>query len=86
MSFLSAEIEERFLASLGMTGLLHDDAQTWQRSTDSGIKPPLHKTNQAFRPWHFLYFFPEPHGHGSLRPTFAPARTGFGASACAAPD
>ncbi len=20
-------------------------------------------------PWHFLYFFPEPHGHGSLRPT-----------------
>src|SRR5262249_22004395 len=22
-------------------------------------------------PWHFLYFFPEPHGHGSLRPTGA---------------
>src|SRR3954471_16428758 len=21
-------------------------------------------------PWHFLYFFPLPHGHGSLRPTF----------------
>ena len=21
-------------------------------------------------PWHFLYFLPEPHGHGSLRPTF----------------
>src|SRR3954467_14527083 len=20
-------------------------------------------------PWHFLNFFPEPHGHGSLRPT-----------------
>src|SRR5512140_590371 len=19
-------------------------------------------------PWHFLYFFPDPHGHGSLRP------------------
>src|SRR6267154_3906742 len=26
-------------------------------------------------PWHFLYFFPEPQGQGSLRPTFAPART-----------
>jgi hypothetical protein len=22
--------------------------------------------------WQFLYFFPEPHGHGSLRPTFCP--------------
>src|SRR5512137_1098220 len=22
-------------------------------------------------PWHFLYFFPLPHGHGSLRPTSA---------------
>jgi hypothetical protein len=21
-------------------------------------------------PWHFLYFFPLPHGHGSFRPTF----------------
>src|SRR5438874_10465467 len=36
-------------------------------------------------PWHFLYFLPDPHGQGSLRPTFAPARTGFGASACAGP-
>src|SRR5580704_1129336 len=36
-------------------------------------------------PWHFLYFLPEPQGHGSLRPTFAPARTGLGASACAGP-
>src|SRR5450759_4368011 len=24
-------------------------------------------------PWHFLYFFPEPHGQGSFRPTFGPA-------------
>src|SRR5262249_1504999 len=39
----------------------------------------------ALAPWHFLYFFPEPQGHGSLRPTFAPVRTGFGASACAGP-
>src|SRR6266699_5228410 len=36
-------------------------------------------------PWHLLYFFPEPQGQGSLRPTFAPTLTGFGASACAGP-
>jgi hypothetical protein len=36
-------------------------------------------------PWHFLYFFPDPQGQGSLRPTFAPTFTGFGASACAGP-
>src|SRR5438094_4712584 len=29
---------------------------------------------QAAVPWHFLYFFPEPHGQGSLRPTFASLR------------
>ena len=26
--------------------------------------------NYAFAPQHFLYFLPEPHGHGSLRPIF----------------
>src|SRR5207249_4821782 len=36
-------------------------------------------------PWHFLYFFPDPQGQGSFRPTFAPTLTGFGASACAGP-
>ena len=25
-------------------------------------------------PWHFLYFFPLPQGHGSLRPTFSSLR------------
>ena len=25
-------------------------------------------------PWHFLYFLPEPHGHGSLRPTLGRSR------------
>src|SRR5687767_15913076 len=25
-------------------------------------------------PWHFLYFLPLPHGHGSLRPTFGSSR------------
>src|ERR1700730_5782132 len=26
-------------------------------------------------PWQFLYFLPEPHGHGSLRPIFRSPRT-----------
>src|ERR1017187_5898770 len=29
-------------------------------------------------PWHFLSFFPLPHGHGSLRPTFCPTATVLG--------
>ena len=28
--------------------------------------------HHALAPWHFLYFFPEPHGHGSFRPTRGP--------------
>ena len=28
----------------------------------------------ALAPWHFLYFLPLPHGHGSLRPTFGSSR------------
>ena len=43
------------------------------------------KCHYTFAPWHFLYFLPDPQGQGLLRPTFAPARTGFGASACAGP-
>jgi hypothetical protein len=27
-----------------------------------------------YTPWHFLYFFPLPQGHGSLRPTFSSLR------------
>jgi hypothetical protein len=25
----------------------------------------------SYAPWHFLYFFPLPHGQGSLRPTLS---------------
>ena len=31
------------------------------------------------RPWHILNFFPEPHGHGALRPTPAYGSSGLGA-------
>ncbi len=36
-------------------------------------------------PWHFLYFFPEPQGQGSLRPTFSPVRAARAALASPAP-
>jgi hypothetical protein len=36
------------------------------------------------RPQHCLYFFPLPHGQGSLRPTFGPLRTGLAFSIAAA--
>src|SRR5580693_9465433 len=32
----------------------------------------FHHKVYASTPWHFLYFFPLPHGQGSLRPTFSP--------------
>ncbi|GAB6042317.1 hypothetical protein JCM17961_29930 [Endothiovibrio diazotrophicus] len=34
------------------------------------------KTDVPHAPQHFLYFFPLPHGHGSLRPTFGALRCG----------
>src|SRR5215211_3707840 len=32
------------------------------------------RADHAAAPWHFLYFFPLPHGQGSLRPTFGSSR------------
>src|SRR5207302_5804436 len=57
---------------------------------ETGVRPLF----QACAPWHFLYFFPLPHGHGSLRPTFGSSRrTVFGTASspptrggCCAPD
>src|SRR5436190_14012313 len=41
----------------------------------------------AQRPWHFLYFAPDPHQHGSFRPIRAPlgVNPGFGPSTDAPP-
>lgn len=30
---------------------------------------PSKELRRYYAPWHFLYFFPLPHQHGSLRPT-----------------
>ena len=33
-------------------------------------RPGFFVISLVYIPWHFLYFRPLPHGHGSLRPTF----------------
>jgi hypothetical protein len=33
-------------------------------------------------PWHFLYFFPDPHGHGSFRPTSGTAAVARASGPC----
>ena len=50
-----------------------DDAvgERWIGRVEEG-----HLADQA--PWHFLYFLPEPHGHGSLRPTLSNSEFTFG--------
>src|SRR5205814_6644833 len=45
-------------------------------------RPTIH----AIRPQQFLYFFPLPHGHGSLRPTFGNSRRNDGNSICGSPE
>src|SRR6266571_2582229 len=55
------------------------------RDRDAARERPVGRSQGAVRahslaaassslPWHFLYFLPEPHGHGSLRPTFGLSR------------
>jgi hypothetical protein len=41
---------------------------------ECGGAPPLSISRYAMRPQQFLYFFPLPQGHGSLRPTFGTER------------
>src|ERR1017187_8421807 len=58
---------------------------SWPAGPRSGPRPqPLARGHAADQPcprgsypapWHFLYFFPLPHGQGSLRPTFCPTVT-----------
>ena len=46
------------------------------RMTETRRQPatPISETNEeAYAPWHRLYFFPLPQGHFSLRPIFRPA-------------
>ena len=47
---------------------------------------PAWRSTHAAAPWHFLYFFPLPHGHGSFRPTFGSSRRTVFTSASSPPD
>src|SRR5438874_11232633 len=54
---------------------------------DCGDAPPLSMYCYAVRPQQFLYFFPLPQGHGSLRPTFGiERRTGKSIDTSPAPS
>src|ERR1019366_491099 len=47
----------------------------WGACASPTRRPPPRRDRQ--RPWHFLYFLPPPHGHGSFRPGRSPLRTVF---------
>ena len=35
------------------------------------VKREIDLSHSTYFPWHFLYFFPLPHGQGSFRPIFS---------------
>ena len=45
------------------------------QSSESLVQVRRVEVEDYYAPWHFLYFLPEPHGQGSLRPTRAALRT-----------
>ena len=47
-------------------------ARPWR--TRPGVAHAGGANRYAAAPWHFLYFFSLPQGHGSLRPTFGSLR------------
>lgn len=44
------------------------------KKEDSAGLTQSHKVRLQRLPWHFLYFFPEPQGHGSFTPILRPLR------------
>jgi hypothetical protein len=76
-----AEDDDRVGRSLLIAGTLVDDAVCGVDPDDGRRRDPeqeqpdegAHRSGRAQRPWHFLYFAPDPHQHGSLRPIRAPA-------------
>ncbi len=57
--------------------LMDGDLQLFQKPTScfwqcaATVVSVSQRPRFQFRPQHFLYFLPEPQGHGSLRPTFS---------------
>src|SRR5688572_4408693 len=56
------QVLERELVAFDRVAQLEDDAP------EPGLDPLVHAEPSSLARWHFLYFLPLPHGHGSLRP------------------
>ncbi len=50
--------------------------RTTNRLSGNGLRADAMQ-RQVIRPWHFLYFFPLPHGHGSFRPGSSSTASGL---------
>src|SRR5215213_9304906 len=48
----------------------HGPSRAGPRSPSAAPRRPESGRARAYAPWHFLNFLPEPHQHGSLRPSF----------------
>lgn len=53
---------------LGRTVVAFPTGEERSHRYDPNSRPP--HPPRLYEPWHFLYFLPEPHGHGSFLPTF----------------
>src|SRR5262245_22114420 len=58
----------------------HQTQHALHRLAISLVAHVLLPTPSSMGMWHFLYFLPLPHGHGSFRPTRGPVLTGVGAA------
>src|SRR6266550_3714983 len=47
---------------------LDEETHTLRATADAELRNDR-RVDQSVAPWHFLNFLPDPHGHGSLRPT-----------------
>ncbi|KXW57050.1 hypothetical protein FEMY_24330 [Ferrovum myxofaciens] len=62
------------VVSCGILGFSMGGVAEKYERTVSGAEYRLNQWNNSSDPQHFLNFLPEPHGHGSLRPTLASLR------------
>jgi hypothetical protein len=80
-----AGLDEAFLHHCGLEQPLLELIRT-HPSPDQVHSLGSQAANYAATPWHFLYFLPLPHGHGSLRPTFGAPPFEAGLEAAAPPS
>src|SRR5207245_3253508 len=73
---LTERLERQLVAVQVLRKLARHQAQDARRAVEFAPAHAPDSTRSSIGMWHFLYFFPLPHGHGSLRPTRGPDRTG----------